>query len=40
MGTVLAAETDDHGSLTGYWIVSVDTTDIRLALLLTEMEVL
>ena len=40
LGTVLSAETDDTGTITGYWIVSVDDLDILLALLPAEMDVL
>lgn len=40
LGMVLSAETDDTGQPTGYWIVSVDSLDILLALLPTEMELL
>ncbi len=37
LGTVLSAEIEDNGNVTGYWIVSVDDLDLLVALLPEEM---
>ena len=39
-GTILAKETLEDGSETGYWLVQIDGQEMILALLPQEMEVL